>query len=143
MSKPNSTSESLLSAKSLAEQIGETPTKRYLNCRHCGYETAPSRWSVREKRWRHTSECQACRDFKHKYGFNLTHEDRAILNAEPYCGICQATDKLHIDHCHATNKIRGYLCRNCNTSIGLLNEEVFRLAKAIVYLTKHNDPPTD
>ena len=55
------------------------------------------------------------------------------------CEICGKTSienkkALSVDHCHKTGKIRGVLCQNCNFAIGLLNDSVNLLNKAIVYL---------
>lgn len=41
---------------------------------------------------------------------------------------------LAIDHCHQTNVIRGLLCSACNTSLGLLKDNVETLKSAIKYL---------
>ncbi len=30
----------------------------------------------------------------------------------------------HVDHCHLSGKVRGVLCHGCNTSLGLLAEDV-------------------
>jgi hypothetical protein len=30
--------------------------------------------------------------------------------------------KLALDHCHATGKLRGFICHQCNTAIGMLGE---------------------
>lgn len=43
--------------------------------------------------------------------------------------------KLSVDHCHKTGKVRGLLCSNCNTAIGLLKEDINVLKNAINYLT--------
>lgn len=42
--------------------------------------------------------------------------------------------RLHIDHDHATGRVRGLLCGNCNTMIGLAGEDPEILRKAIEYL---------
>lgn len=54
------------------------------------------------------------------------------------CAICGSTENLALDHDHNDGTLRGFLCRACNTGIGLLREDVEVLAKAIEYL---NDPP--
>jgi DNA-directed RNA polymerase subunit RPC12/RpoP len=55
------------------------------------------------------------------------------------CAICgvheeNTTKSLALDHDHATGKVRGYLCNNCNRGIGLLKDSVEVLSKAIEYL---------
>jgi hypothetical protein len=39
-----------------------------------------------------------------------------------------------IDHCHKTNKFRGWLCHKCNRSLGGFNDSIELLNKAIDYL---------
>jgi hypothetical protein len=43
-------------------------------------------------------------------------------------------DILVLDHCHATNKIRGILCQTCNQGLGLLKDSVDNLVAAQLYL---------
>ena len=60
------------------------------------------------------------------------------------CAICrtQVYDpsrpafRLAIDHCHSTGAVRGLLCKNCNTGLGLFKDSTDTLASAIAYLTK-------
>ena len=42
--------------------------------------------------------------------------------------------KPHIDHNHTTGKVRGILCSNCNTGLGMFRDSTLNLANAIVYL---------
>lgn len=54
------------------------------------------------------------------------------------CAICRKqTEKLHIDHNHATGQVRELLCQKCNQGIGCFCEEPEILEKAIAYLKKH------
>lgn len=46
----------------------------------------------------------------------------------------QALDVVAIDHCHTTGKVRGLLCNGCNKGLGLLNDDVNLLKRAINYL---------
>ncbi len=57
------------------------------------------------------------------------------------CDICGIGElklgcSLYLDHCHSTGRLRGFLCRPCNSAIGLLKDSPELLNKAIKYLTK-------
>lgn len=39
-----------------------------------------------------------------------------------------------VDHCHDTGVIRGVICSTCNRGIGLLNDDLKLLEKAMEYL---------
>ena len=66
---------------------------------------------------------------KIKYGIDLSDYEKLFKEQNGQCKICGATKpgrkgikRFAVDHCHATNKIRGLLCMACNTAIGLLKE---------------------
>lgn len=62
--------------------------------------------------------------YKDKYGISLD-EVLAIFEKQNYqCAICNATTELAVDHCHNTGKIRGGLCRRCNTFLGAFNDDI-------------------
>jgi hypothetical protein len=78
---------------------------------------------------------------------DMLREQRYGLSAEDYrqmlerqgglCAICLQAPHgyaLHIDHCHATGRVRGLLCRKCNMAIGLFADNPDRLQRAIEYL---------
>ena len=44
--------------------------------------------------------------------------------------------RLYIDHDHETGKVRGLLCLQCNTALGLLKDNPKVLKKALKYLTR-------
>jgi len=75
---------------------------------------------------------------RREYGLTEEQYNSMILSQNNMCAICnKPSDKtLHIDHDHKTNKVRGLLCSNCNTGIGLFKENVESFANAIKYLTK-------
>ncbi len=44
--------------------------------------------------------------------------------------------ELAVDHCHKTNKVRGLLCNACNRGMGLLDDTIEGLTRALEYLKK-------
>lgn len=50
------------------------------------------------------------------------------------CAVCLKQEKLYVDHCHDSEKIRGLLCVKCNTGLGMLNDSVDMLDAAKRYL---------
>ena len=60
------------------------------------------------------------------------------------CGICDIKMPVpHIDHDHATGQIRMLLCRNCNTMLGMANDNATILSNAIKYLEKFQSTKKD
>lgn len=49
---------------------------------------------------------------------------------------------LAIDHCHATGAVRALLCSNCNTALGLFNDDPALLVKAQAYVLKYSQSGT-
>lgn len=45
---------------------------------------------------------------------------------------------LAIDHCHSTGAVRALLCSNCNTALGLFNDDPALLGKAQAYVLKYS-----
>lgn len=56
------------------------------------------------------------------------------------CALCDiafgedADNRPAVDHCHATKKVRGLLCKPCNTMLGRLADDVDWMRRAIAYL---------
>lgn len=75
---------------------------------------------------------------KRFHGISLS--DYLLLSAKQnnLCAICQnpplGKRTLAVDHDHKTGKIRGLLCGNCNTALGLLKENPSSLLAACEYL---------
>lgn len=84
---------------------------------------------------------------RHNYGITLEEFEILEKAQEGVCAICKKTEtwvragkvyRLSVDHCHDTGKIRGLLCKACNTGIGYFLHDPELLRAAIKYL-KH--PP--
>lgn len=58
------------------------------------------------------------------------------------CEICGMRGKkrngIVVDHNHETHKFRGWLCSNCNTALGLVNENTKTLQSMIDYLNENS-----
>lgn len=59
------------------------------------------------------------------WGLGVSYEEVAeLFNSEdPVCQVCGSKENICIDHCHKTQVVRGLLCRNCNTAIGMLGDD--------------------
>ena len=83
--------------------------------------------------------CNQNNKLKRKYGITSL-EYRAIHNEQKgrcaICGrhSCANGDNLGVDHDHETKKVRGLLCRNCNTALGLLEDNPEFVRKMLIYL---------
>lgn len=66
------------------------------------------------------------------YGMTIEQYDQFVAGP---CAICWTTERpRRVDHDHATGRIRGALCHNCNIVIGLAREDVQTLARAAYYV---------
>lgn len=78
------------------------------------------------------------RNIRLKYDYNITLEDyNSMQKAQNNsCAICGNIDdsRLHVDHCHNTNNVRGLLCGKCNRGLGMFDDSPETLHKAIKYL---------
>ena len=73
------------------------------------------------------------------YGITIDDYDRMYANQQGCCKICdEHHDKLYIDHCHTTDKVRDLLCPCCNAFIGMAKEDINILTKAIGYINRHS-----
>lgn len=77
---------------------------------------------------------------KRSYGINLEQYESLLKKQNGKCAICNRTHiedkKLVVDHCHKTGEIRGLLCSQCNTGLGLFGDNIENLNNAISYLNK-------
>ncbi len=94
-----------------------------------------------------TSVCKSCSKerFKNyakstgrfkKYGITKEQFNDMIDNQNNQCAICnkELSSEIHIDHDHATGKVRGILCGKCNKGLGQFDDNVEFLRNAINYL---------
>ena len=79
----------------------------------------------------------------YSYGISLEEYDRMLHNQNCRCAVCgkhaeeTQRKRLFVDHSHATGKIRALLCQQCNTAIGMVNEDTDVLFALVAYLNEH------
>ena len=77
---------------------------------------------------------------RREYGLSVAEHVRLELEQDHACAICRRPFELgrapHVDHDHATGKVRGLLCGSCNRAIGLMSESIARLTAAAAYLAE-------
>ena len=61
------------------------------------------------------------------YGLSLSQYEALTNRPCDICGKAKSPPSMHIDHDHATKKIRGTLCGNCNRGLGQFKDDLMRL----------------
>lgn len=96
--------------------------ERCTPCRKEHHSTPERQRAVRDKH------------FQYNYGITLEERDKMAKAQKNKCKICNKKRPLVVDHCHATGRIRGLLCQNCNRGIGLLGDSLENITAARDYL---------
>ena len=82
------------------------------------------------------SRCRPCRK---KYD----HDQYIVVqNAPPAplrCQCCHLIKKLEVDHIHGSTTFRGWLCRNCNSGMGKLGDNLEGVLQGAIYLENDKD----
>lgn len=71
--------------------------------------------------------------------YGLTEDEyQAMLGVQDgRCAMCgQSMKRPHVDHDHETGKVRGLLCKGCNTGLGQFNDSIDSLLDAVAYLQR-------
>ena len=103
-------------------------------------------------RYQRGSGKRTCRNAYLKRLYGITIEDyEAMLETQgEVCAVCKKKETslsngspprvkpLAVDHDHETGKVRGLLCQGCNTSVGLLEDDIERVSAMVQYLLDHS-----
>lgn len=76
--------------------------------------------------------------------YNLDPSEFAamLVRQNGVCAVCEQSDpkrNLSIDHNHGTGRIRGLLCKKCNSAIGFAGDSPVILRKMAMYLEGENN----
>lgn len=81
-----------------------------------------------------------------KYGVTQAMYADMLREQGGVCAVCGNPEtgtiygkvrELAIDHDHDTGKVRGLLCANCNSALGMLRDDIRYASAALRYLKKH------
>lgn len=98
------------------------------------YQSDPSRRATRVRNPMVRLKYRLQRD----YGMTLADYTELVGRTNGLCAICGETPKRSVvDHDHKTGRVRGILCANCNSGIGLLGDNPATIRAAIDYLQKY------
>lgn len=85
-------------------------------------------------------ECAKIERLSINYNISAIEYKKLFKLQKGSCAICglhsSKTDFLYVDHNHESGKVRGLLCKNCNWGLGIFDDDISVLERAIKYLTK-------
>lgn len=96
----------------------------------------------RYKKYNGLEKSKKC-GLKRKFNMTLEQYDQMFEQQNGVCAICGlketrknqwGTTRLSVDHNHKTGKVRGLLCGQCNTVLGLVYDSRETLLRAAIYL---------
>lgn len=137
--------------RSVCKRCCKEPRKEYEYkdnkvCASCKQEKAVSNFSKNKlSKTGKSSYCLLCEAERHSkfvihsYGITLIEHLNMLKFQDFKCAICNCVGNraLGIDHCHTSGKVRGLLCNNCNTGLGMFKDSQDLLLIAAAYL-EHN-----
>ncbi len=117
-------------------------------CRICKNEAGNARRKANPQKYRDQKTAWRKKNpgyFLRKYWPGSTSEEawnnylKLLVKQDNKCAICfvhkdQLFSPLEVDHCHDTGAVRGLLCPNCNTAVGLLRNSPTNCISAAKYL---------
>lgn len=109
-------------------------------CRGCGETFTPASGS---NFWC-ANGCQEARKRLRRHGLTNRQYLDLLESQGGKCALCRESGKgyggsryaLVVDHCHATGKVRGLLCPDCNTALGRFGDDAARLRAAADYIER-------
>ena len=105
----------------------------FSRCKSCERVRGTERYSPEDRRKR------ALKD----YGLSITDYETLLNSQKGLCAICASPEgrtgtRLYIDHDHSSGLVRGLLCGNCNSGLGMLGDNLEGVEAAAAYLRKNN-----
>lgn len=109
------------------------------------YERNRQRYLDKAKKWAAANplrkkEIERNASYKRLYGITLGEYNRMYTEQKGLCALCDRPpfkeENFTVDHCHQTKRVRGLVHKKCNTALGLLDDDIVLVEKALSYLRK-------
>jgi hypothetical protein len=95
------------------------------------------------REWRRKNEAYVRdREYKKRFGITIEEYEALLERQDGRCAICRQPcrrGRLAVDHCHATGRVRGLLCRSCNIILGLADDSPAWMERAMKYLAAQDE----
>ena len=78
--------------------------------------------------------------YRRSLRYGLTYDENEALDQPASCEACGTFENVIVEHDHKMDDLRGRLCRDCNTALGLLGEDEIRILRLAVYIVKWTVP---
>lgn len=124
------------------------PHNKANECRDCCLArqrsiTGDKRREYNRKRRESGAQLESTRKhlLKKLYGISVEQFTEMLTRQNGVCKICHKPEskkknRLHVDHCHTTGRVRGLLCSKCNAMLGMCGDSAEVLRNAIGYLSE-------
>ena len=115
-------------------------------CKSCqkAYSQSEACRVNRKVYYQKTKQAHIERNLKRQYGLDWEAYHAILKMQNDCCAICLSPDsgsmcsqRLFVDHCHVTGKVRGLLCHHCNSALGHFQDNIHILQSAITYVKQH------
>jgi hypothetical protein len=109
-------------------------------CKECHRERARGYWKIKPL----PKEVQRERNLRKSFGIGVEEYNKLLKAQGGSCAICgtyacASGRNFAVDHDHKTGKVRGLLCKFCNTALGQFQDSRDYLLNAIEYLERNAD----
>src|SRR3990167_5769676 len=96
-------------------------------------------WKSRNKERNYLNNRQS--HLKRAFGISLADQQDLAVLQRGLCPICETSlgSRPLVDHDHLTGKVRGLLCRKCNTGPGQFKDTATIVRRALQYLEFHDE----
>jgi Recombination endonuclease VII len=124
------------------DQFTTSPRSGVAYCKPCFSAYRKARYPL----YRLSAEEKRSQNYRQNYG--ITEEDYQRM-FEQQGGVCAACGQpptpqqvgrarrvmtvLHVDHDHTTGEVRALLCSGCNSAMGMLKDDLYRMQALLAY----------